>query len=193
MHPILAMPPSAWAYSTLSLMLAGIFSASGIAKIVRPRAASEAITNFLHLRSMPPLAGFMLGALELLAGLGAAGLLEGDYRRYVSIILLLCALFSGLIAVALRAGQTFACGCFGSSDAPLRPRTLVRALVLGVVAAAILIGAGPESAGPLHLRSALAAALIALWGLGTAAMDLKGLNDGFLQHLRLERAMEKAD
>jgi hypothetical protein len=180
-----------WVYLSLSQIVACVFALSGVAKIARPRPVCQAIADFLGVKRIPLVTGAALGILELLVALGVVGFLPGPQQAYAAATLILCVMFVAFIAEALRAGKDSSCGCFGSADAPLHPRSLVRALLLAGSATLLMLAPVADplgSAAPQH--SVLAAAVVALWCLVGAALDLKGLNEDFLEHLRLERATE---
>lgn len=114
--------------------LAGVFVLSGVAKLRRPEEVARAMVSFRLVQSMRPWLGFALGVVELAI---AAMLIVTPFVG-ASLATGLLWLFVILIARSLRAGGRFRCSCFWET-APLSRWTLVRALLLALLAAATFL------------------------------------------------------
>jgi hypothetical protein len=142
-----------------------VFLWSGGAKLARPRRAGEALRSFGLMRRASPAAGAASGVYELTLGLLLVAAIASD-----SLPMLAGAMVSAtLLALAilelrsLRAGERFACFCFGDGTTTLSWWTLARTLALAVPAATLL-AVSPQLAGQgaeeRLLEAAVAAALV---------------------------------
>jgi hypothetical protein len=147
------------------LVLAAVFCASGVAKIL-DRTGTRATAAAFGVPA--PLAGAVaipLPAAELLV---AAALIPASSAALAGwAALALLAVFSAVVAVSLARGRRPDCRCFGQfTTAPIGGRTLARNAALAAVAAFIAIGGWPDggtSLGALGAtRTATVAAIAAL-------------------------------
>lgn len=119
-----------------SWFLAAVFAISGVVKIRRPALAARALVDFQITQTPNPLLGGLLGAAEVLLALGLA--LVPAVALFFAVPVLL--LFTVLIARGLRAGEKFACFCFGESEDSLSRWTLARTAILALLATLLALG-----------------------------------------------------
>lgn len=136
-------------------VLVATFTASGIAKLSHPEATSAAMIRFRLVTQASPLLARLLGAVEVL--LAAALVVSPDEPVPLVMAALLLMTFAVMIAGALRRGDSFSCACFGQSDRPISPSTLLRTSILLALTVLLLI-AGPGEANDVTQR--LSGALI---------------------------------
>jgi hypothetical protein len=148
------------------MLLAAVFGAAGIGKLLDPGGARRAVRAFgVADRHAAAVAVLLAGAELAVAG----GLLVNAAAWWAAAgAIALLALFSGAIVRVLRRGETPDCRCFGRlHSAPVGRATLVRNALLAVVAAVILVRA-PGAPAPLSwtavaIASAVALALLVGW------------------------------
>lgn len=126
------------------LLLAGVFLAAALPKLLEPAAFAEAITKY---QAFPDAAVNLIAtvvpALELV---GALALLT-PWRRGAALLFAGLLLgFTVLLAVSLARGLDLSCGCFGTSSEPVSPLHLLRNL--GLLALCGLVLAAPRT----HVR-----------------------------------------
>jgi hypothetical protein len=139
---------------------------SGLAKLRDPSGAAQAMVGFRLIRKATPRWGSIASLIELvLAGALVLSLVAGPtamLRSFLTATALLLVGFSFLIGRSLWRGESFACYCFGRSDAPVTLRAFARAISLSILSA-VLAFVGPPSSnsyGGVVLESAAAAAAI---------------------------------
>ena len=134
---------------TARLLLAAVFLAAALAKLLDRRGARHALVDFGAPAALAPTLAVLLPLGELAA---AAALLVVPWAWYGAVgALALLALFTAAIAVSLARGRTPDCHCFGQVSAgPIGWPTLLRNLVLASVAG-FVVWTGRESAGPSAL------------------------------------------
>lgn len=145
--------------------LVWVFTLSGVTKLRRPVLAAMAIVDFGVVRHVRPLLGGMLGAGELLLALGLAlGIVPALFLGIASALLWL---FVILIIRSLRAGEHFACFCFGDANAQLSKWTFVRTCLLAMFTSVLALAAElGESQRGFHETGMLQAiAALALMGM----------------------------
>jgi peroxiredoxin/uncharacterized membrane protein YphA (DoxX/SURF4 family) len=123
----------------MRLVLVAVFTIAGLAK-ARDRAGTRtALADFgAPVVAIPAVSG-LLPATEL--AVAGCLLVDGAARAGAVGALLLLAVFSAAIAIALARGRTPDCHCFGQvHPAPIGAGTLVRNALLGVVATVVVIG-----------------------------------------------------
>ncbi|HET8893041.1 MAG TPA: MauE/DoxX family redox-associated membrane protein [Gaiellaceae bacterium] len=125
--------------------LALIFLWSGLAKVVRPEAAAQAIVFFGVARGTNIPLARALATVELAVALSLTAAISNDRSSLLvaslAVAATLFAVFSLLIARSLRRGDRFACSCFGAAAEPLSIVTFARAVVLLALAVAALLTA----------------------------------------------------
>ncbi len=144
--------------------LVAIFVVSGLAKVRHPALAALAMVDFGVARRVRPPLGLLVGLAELgLAAALALGIWAGPLVRPTAIVAAgVLWLFALLIARSLRAGDRFACFCFGESDDRLSALTLVRTAGLAFLATGLglvdttLTGSADAGATGVQLATALA-------------------------------------
>lgn len=112
-------------------VLAGVFVASGIAKL-RDRVATASAMRALRL---PPSSGESLAAIELFTAFGLLMERSTPWSAVVAGVLLTG--FTAIVSLNLVRGNRVPCPCFGSSPAPIGGPTIARnvgLLALSVVA-----------------------------------------------------------
>jgi hypothetical protein len=159
------------AYAVGAWVIALVLAWSGGAKLRAPAAAASALVEFgLAARARPRL-GTALGFAELaVAALVAASTLASGLLQTVApaVAIALFGAFVFLVARSLRAGERFACHCFGAGGGEISVWTLLRAAALAAVSALLLVAGLSHEAtlgvGSLALSVVTAAAVV----LGTA-------------------------
>lgn len=119
-------------YGIAVWFLVGVFMWSGIVKLRRPALAALAMVDFGVVRYGRPMLGSMLGAFEVFLALTLA--LRILPQLVVSIATILLWFFVILIAQSLHSGKRFACFCFGDAESNLSNWTLIRTILLALVA-----------------------------------------------------------
>lgn len=117
-------------------LLAGVFIWSGTVKVQQPALAALAMVDFGLARQARPGLGLALGVTELALAL----MLVVLPRPAAMVVSALLWFFALLIARSLRAGERFACFCFGDADAQLSGWTLARTTTLALLATAVVLG-----------------------------------------------------
>src|SRR5699024_7535567 len=105
-------PWQQWVSLLVRLALAGILVAAGLAKLLQPLVAVQAVAAYELLpQALVPIVGYGLPLLEVaLAGLLVAGLLA----RWVAVVTgVLMMVFIAGVASAWARGLSIDCGCFG--------------------------------------------------------------------------------
>lgn len=114
-------------YEAATLVLAGVFAWSGLAKLRRPRLAAMAIADFGLVDRPRRWQGMALGLFEL--GLGAAIAIGQGMTVVLGLACLTLLALTALLLRALGRSESFACFCFGGEE-KLSRATLVRNLAL---------------------------------------------------------------
>jgi Methylamine utilisation protein MauE len=120
-------------------LLVVVFAWSGPTKIARPFGAAVALTRFRLARHVRPDVAGAVGAGEL--ALAVALLLDPTGIWSTAAAAAVLAVFTAVVARAVRAGETFPCACFGNEQRPLSAATIVRNLALLAAAGAGLAAA----------------------------------------------------
>jgi hypothetical protein len=154
---------------TLRLLVAGVLLTAAVVKLRAPQAAAIAMQNFGVVRRARPRYGRLLGLVEASVGLTVLVLRSSPWPAAAAVLLFVA--FAVLIARALGRGATFACGCLSSKEDEIGIPTLVRALVLAVVAlgasAAPVVGIAPDD---IAAAAAGAAALAGIYSLAVTGI-----------------------
>jgi uncharacterized membrane protein YphA (DoxX/SURF4 family)/thiol-disulfide isomerase/thioredoxin len=149
------------------LVLAGVFTVAGVAKLFDLPGSRRAMTEF----GVPGRAAAVAGAVLPFAELAAAAALvfHPSARWGALAALALLVMFTAGIANAMRRGRAPDCHCFGQvHSAPAGPWTLTRNIALAVLAAFVVVhGPGPAIDDWVAERSAAELVLI---GLGLVAL-----------------------
>jgi Methylamine utilisation protein MauE len=133
------MSSAAAASAAATGLLVVVFLWSGAAKVAKPFGAALALTRFRLARHVRPAAARAIGAGEL--ALSFALLLDPRGTWSLAAAAVLLAVFTAVVARAVRAGEAFPCACFGHEQRPISTLTLVRNLGLVAVACAAAAGA----------------------------------------------------
>lgn len=143
-----------------AIALALVFAWAGAAKIARPQRTTASFSG-LGL----PGASVLAVAVPILELSLAATLVMAPVAGAVATLLVL-AVFSAVLARAVRSGTTAGCSCFGSAgNEPVSVVDLVRNAMLGLLAAAALAASGWPG---MWAVAAVAAAL----AVGTVGLQL---------------------
>ncbi len=159
-------------YGTAIWILAIIFVWSGLAKLRRPTLAAMAMYDFGVLRRVRPRLGGALGAAEVLLALAlATGTLPVVFLPVTAGLLWIFVL---LIAKSLISGREFSCFCFGDADTRLSRLTLVRTVLLALLASALAVAPLPYAsfAQTYLLQAISAAAFVGAIALGSQIPNL---------------------
>lgn len=163
-----------WSVGVGSWLLAVIFLWSGTAKLLRPRAASEAIRNFGVPSRDHPATGALLGGAEVALGVLLASQLVPRAATLAAAAAL--TLFTLLLARSLLRHDRFSCFCFGSTQESISVKTVGRTFSLAVVGwAAVGLAFGYEeivTARGTAIEAALALAVVGLSVLAVATRRL---------------------
>lgn len=151
--------------------LAWVLAWSGIAKLVRPPLASLAFVHFRLTRRASVTNAIVLGFSETLLAVSIAAGVAPPMSLALAGFLFLS--FAFLIARSLRSHLLFPCGCFGTGDSEISPRTLARALALGLLAL-LLASFAPWETGPVLGQDDLAQAFVGLAILGMMTLSASG-------------------
>lgn len=117
---------------TLRLLVAAVLLAAAATKLRAPQAAAIAMQHFGVVRRAHLRYGRLLGLVEASVGVAVLVLLSSPWPAAAAALLF--AAFAFFIARALGSGATFACGCLSSREDEIGVPTLIRALVLALVA-----------------------------------------------------------
>lgn len=127
----------------LSWLLGAVLLASGVGKLLSPRRFATTVGAVLSML-FEPLAGRVLvlaattGVIAIELSL-AVSLFTGVSPIAVAVVTIALLLaFAAIGAMAARRGTSIACRCFGTSGETLGARTVMRALLLALVAVALL-------------------------------------------------------
>jgi hypothetical protein len=132
-------------FGTASFMLALVFLFSGIPKLRKPELAALAMVDFGVATRARPSLGSALGIAELMlaAALGLAAVTTATASRVIPVAAAAAVLwaFAALIGRALRSPDRFNCFCFGSEEAAISSRTLIRTAALALLASLLTAAA----------------------------------------------------
>jgi thiol-disulfide isomerase/thioredoxin/uncharacterized membrane protein YphA (DoxX/SURF4 family) len=151
----------------LRLILAVVFIAAGVGKLLDVRGSRRAVRDFGVPEEAARVVGVLLPIAEVIVGIA---LIFRPSARWAAIVaLLLLAAFVAGIGAAMARGETPDCHCFGQiHSAPAGKFTLVRNVVLAAFALVILAyGSGPAVDSWVGARSA--SVLVAI-GAGICAV-----------------------
>jgi uncharacterized membrane protein YphA (DoxX/SURF4 family) len=145
------------------LILAAVFIAAGISKLIAPARDGRALTAFGIPAALAPAVTIALPVVEV--GVGVALVPAASAQRAAVAALLLLCTFTAAIGVSLLRGERPDCPCFGTlRPRPIGPATLARNVALAA-AAALVVAEGPGAslarAGEPWVWVALAGALYA--------------------------------
>lgn len=166
--------------------LGQVFAWSGTAKWVWPRETAQALVGF-RVTKVPsrPAVTALAGGEVALAALLLVGVLVSPTLAGSALLMasLLSTGFVVTIAAALRRPNRFPCMCFGGLEAPLSSATLLRALLLLMVASvatatAFSIGEQP-SAREWILWNVVSAGALSCLALGSRLAELLRFDDPF--------------
>ncbi|WP_411084267.1 MauE/DoxX family redox-associated membrane protein [Streptomyces sp. cmx-18-6] len=151
------------------ILLAGVFLAAFAGKIRSAAAYREFAGSVVRLglfsRRVSRVCAAVVVGVEflVLALLVPAGTVPAGF---LAAVLLLCAFAAGIV-LALRAGGSAPCRCFGASSAPLGRVHVVRNLILAVAGAGGLASAalGAGAAWPAHAGGVAVAGVAAVLGV----------------------------
>lgn len=135
---ILQTPPG---YEVGTWMLAIVFLWAGAVKLARPALAALALADFRVVRDPKPWQGVALGLFEFC--LGIAIVVGQGMAVVLGLAGAALAAFSLLVLRSLLAHESFACFCFGGEDESLSATTLVRTLLLAVLACVLWLAQMP--------------------------------------------------
>jgi uncharacterized membrane protein YphA (DoxX/SURF4 family) len=156
------------------LVLAGVFFVAAVGKLLDLDGSQRAVSEFGVPASIARPVGVALPIAELA---GAIGLLIDPTARYAAVgAFVLLGLFAAALARVLSHGRAPGCHCFGQvSSEPASPASILRNLVLAVVAVYVIVGGGGPSipTGARHLSAtqvllALGAVIVILLALALA-------------------------
>lgn len=116
---------------TIQLGLALIFGYSGLTKLRDLGAFHQALSRYPFLSLRPSLVGLLAYFVPIAEVLGSVLLLVLP-KVGASFLLALILVFSGAIAIGLRQGGGFDCGCLVGVNVPVNPWLLVRNGLLAV-------------------------------------------------------------
>ncbi len=166
------------------IALAAVFVVSAVAKLTDRDGTRQAVAGFGVPARLVGVATLLLAPAELVT----AALLLPDATAAVGLVLTLglLAAFTTVVVLALRAGRTVDCHCFGRlGGADISLRTVVRNGVLALLAVVGLAGLGADRDSGVPL--ALALGLV----LASGVVAVEGLA-GRAARLRRERTEEQA-
>jgi hypothetical protein len=163
-------------FGTVSFLLALVFVFSAVPKLRKPQLAALAMVDFGVASRARPALGLALGLAELLlaVALGAAAVTTTTASRAIPVVIAAGVLwaFAALIGRALRRADRFSCFCFGSEEAAISSRTLLRTAALAVVAT-LLAAAAFASVDSTGLRLELLELTTAAAVLGTVVVLIR--------------------
>lgn len=132
-------------FGTASFLLALVFLCSAVPKLRKPELAALAMVDFGVMTHARPVLGRALGLAELMlaAGLGVAAVTTVTVSRVIPAVIAAAVLwgFTILIGRALRTPERFSCFCFGSEEAAISSRTLLRTGGLALLASLLVAAA----------------------------------------------------
>ena len=127
-------------------LLAAMFFWSGSVKLRQPTLAAMAIVDFGVARRVHKTWGLAQGLAETALALALAlGIMP---RLVVAIAAFLLWFFALLIGRSLRAGERFACFCFGDAESQLTRVTLLRTAALAFLASLLALAPTPQDISP---------------------------------------------
>jgi peroxiredoxin len=189
------------------LILAAVFLVSGIAKLFDLSGSQAAMRSFGVPESMTRAGGILLPIVEIAIALLLLPVSTARWGALLALVLLV--IYVAGVGYNLSRGRTFECHCFGQlTTSEIGPSTLVRNVILAVVAAFITIpGFANNNVGPSignafggldafqWLMLVIGVVLIAgLAGVSWLLVHLLGQNGRLLVRLdRIEAALEDAD
>lgn len=174
------------------MLLAAVFGAAGIGKLLDPGGTPRAVRAFGVADRYAPAVAVLLGAAELAV---AGGLLLNATAWWAAAgAIALLTLFSLAVVRLMRRGQAPGCRCFGRwHSAPVGRATLVRNALFAAVAIVVLVrgpGAPAQLSGTaVAIGAAVGAVLLASWLI----VELLGRNGRLLARIdELEQAFSAA-
>lgn len=132
-------------FGTAAFLLGLVFLFSAIPKLRKPELAALAMVDFGVTAQARRWTGLALGLGELLlvTALGVAATTAETASRAIPVAAAAAVLwvFTGLIGRALRTPERFSCFCFGSEEATISSRTLLRTAALAILASVLAAAA----------------------------------------------------
>jgi hypothetical protein len=163
-------------FGVATFLLGLVFVFSAIPKLHKPHLAALAMVDFGVTARARPWMGLALGLAELLlaVALGAAAVTTQTASRAVPLMAAAAVLwvFAALIGRALRTPERFSCFCFGSEEATISWRTLVRTAALAILAS-LLAAAAFAPVAEASFRPELLELTTAVAVLGTVVLVVR--------------------
>lgn len=122
---------------SVRILLAGVFVTAGASKLYSAHASSVALTNLNVIRRARPAAGLLLGVAELTTA--ALVILMPSGAIGPTMALILCLGFTVVLTQVLRSGRIVSCGCFVGRDEPIDIYSLLRSLLLSILAVVAIL------------------------------------------------------
>lgn len=189
------------------LVLAAVFVVSGIAKLLDLAGSQSAMRSFGVPESSSKAAGIALPVIEILIAVLLLPVASAKWGALAALALLIA--FIAGISYNLSRGRKFDCHCFGQlTSSEIGPSTLIRNVVLGVIALFIVIpgfasnnvgtsiGDAFGSLDPFQWVTLIVgiALIVALGAMAWLLVHLLGQNGRLLVRLdKIESALEDAD
>jgi putative oxidoreductase len=114
----------------LRLGLAGLFVVAGVLKLNDPSRFALEIANYQLFPGLAPFVAIGMPATEIVAGLGLVFLPKRWRQAAATLLAGMLALFLFAVSSALVRKVNIDCGCFGGSEGPIGPLTVLRNVVL---------------------------------------------------------------
>jgi len=115
--------------TAIRLAIGLVFLRSALAKARHPLAFVQAVQGYAILP--PAMTGpAAIGILSLEGGLAFVFLSGWGFQWRWPVALGLLGLFTLAVGINLRRGRRIPCGCFGTTDEPISPRSMVRLILL---------------------------------------------------------------
>jgi len=121
----------------LRLGLAGLFVVAGVLKLDDPSRFALEIANYQLFPVLAPFVAIGMPATEIVVGLGLVFLPKLWLQAAATLLAAMMAIFLFAVSSALVRNVNIDCGCFGGSESPIGPWTVVRNVVL--LALALLV------------------------------------------------------
>ncbi|MDZ4695895.1 MAG: MauE/DoxX family redox-associated membrane protein, partial [Deltaproteobacteria bacterium] len=121
----------------LRLGLAGLFVVAGVLKLDDPSRFALEIANYQLFPVLAPFVAIGMPATEIVVGLGLVFLPKLWRQAAATLLAAMMAIFLFAVSSALVRNVNIDCGCFGGSESPIGPWTVVRNVVL--LALALLV------------------------------------------------------
>lgn len=154
------LDPGTIGVGVMSFAVAATFLVAGVGKLSVSKEFAESLVRFMVTRRPHLWAARGVALFEI----AVAVALWVPMLRIAAAATAFAAfgLFSWLIARSLRAGETFACNCFGSDKRHIDAFTLIRTLALAVLSAALFAALAAGAQGPTRVSDGAVSAAVAL-------------------------------